>query len=59
MKFVRRVDPANYLEDQSISIPTGGGSDTIENLLIGTELKGYEIEIEGKRVVLLGYESKE
>lgn len=59
IEFIRRVDPSSYLEDQVVSIGAGGGSDTIENLLIGTDLKGYEVMIEGKRVVLLGFESKE
>jgi len=53
---------ADYLEDQSISITIGGDggtdTDTIENLLKGSDLIAYECEIEGKRVVLLGFESK-
>lgn len=56
--FLRRADPASYLENQTVTIPTGGGTDTIENLLIGTDLLAYECEIEGKRVVLLGFEAK-
>ena len=62
INFLRRVDVADYLEDQdvSISIGSGGGTDTdtIENLLKGADLIAYECEIEGKRVVLLGFESK-
>lgn len=57
-KFIRRVDPTVYLEDQTISIGSGGGTDTIENLLIGDELNAYEFEIEGRRIVLLGFETK-
>ena len=60
--FIRRVGAADYLENQTISVTigSGGGSDTdiIENLLRGTDLIAYECEIEGKRVVLLGFESK-
>jgi len=60
--FLRRVDVADYLEDQSVSITIGGDggtdTDTIENLLKGADLIAYECELEGRRVVLLGFESK-
>lgn len=56
MKFIRRVDKSDYLEDQIVTIGSGGGSDTIENLLIGSDLEAYEFEVEGRRFVLLGYE---
>lgn len=56
--FNRRVDASDYLEDQDVTIGSGGGTDTVENLLKGSDLIAYECEIEGKRVVLLGFESK-
>lgn len=54
-KFIRRVDVTNYMGDQTVSIGAGGGSDTVENvpLQAGT---AYEFDIEGKRVVFIGYE---
>lgn len=57
-KFIRRVDPSVYIENQTVNIGSGGGSDTVENLLIGDELLAYEFEIEGQRIVLLGFETK-
>lgn len=59
LKFIRRKNIADYLEDQSVTIGAGGGSDTVENLLIGTDMAAYEVEIEGKRVVLVGFEPKD
>lgn len=56
VKFLRRVDPSDYLEDQTVSI--GGGSDDVENLLIGSDLLGFECEIEGERVIFLGFKKK-
>lgn len=62
IKFLRRVNKADYLENQIINITIGAGggsdSDTVENLLKGADLEAYEFEIEGKRFVLLGFESK-
>lgn len=58
LKFLRRVPKADYLENQTVTIGAGGGSDTVENLLKGADLQAYEFELEGKRVVLLGFESK-
>lgn len=59
IKFIRRVDTTKYLEDQTVTIGSGGGSDSVENLLIGGDLEAYEFEIEGKRFVLLGYPTKD
>lgn len=60
--FTRRVPVSDYLENQDISITIGAGggtdTDTVENLLKSSDLIAYECEIEGKRVVLLGFESK-
>lgn len=56
--FTRRVPVADYLENQDVTIGSGGGTDTVENLLKGSDLIAYECEIEGRRVVLLGFESK-
>lgn len=60
-KFIRRVNINDYMGTQTVSITigAGGGSDTddVENvpLIAGT---AYEFEIEGKRVVFIGYETK-
>ena len=60
-KFLRRVDIDDYYGTNtvSISIPSGGGTDThdVENipLVAGT---AYEFEIEGKRIVFIGYETR-
>lgn len=50
IKFIRRKNIADYIEDQVIA----GG--TVEDLLKGDKLSAYEVEIEGKRVVLVGFE---
>ena len=61
-KFLRRVNIDDYMGTQvvSITIGVGGGTDTddIENVPVvaGT---AYEFEIEGKRVVFIGYETRE
>jgi hypothetical protein len=59
MKVIRRVDKADYIENQTISITIGdsGGTDTdtIENL---PKVADTAIEVElddGSIVVLLGY----
>ena len=56
IKFIRRKNIADYTENQSVTIGAGGGSDTVENLLKGSNLSAYEVDIEGKRVVLVGFE---
>ena len=62
-KFLRRVNIDDYYGNQTvnISIGTGGGSDsdTIENVPLDTVSgTAYEFEIEGKRVVFIGYETR-
>lgn len=55
MKYVRRADKTEYLENQSVTIGAGGGSDTVENL---PKVADTAIEVElddGSIVVLLGY----
>lgn len=58
-KFIRRVNIDNYVEDHVVSITIGAGggtaTDTVENVPLA---KGtaYEFEIEGRRVVFIGYE---
>lgn len=59
MKFIRRIEKADYLENQevTITIGAGGGSDTdtIENLP-KTPDTALEIQLDdGNTVVLLGY----
>jgi len=65
-KFIRRVAPADYLENQdievSITIPSGGGTDTdtdtVENLPKVPDT-GLEIELDdGSVYVLLAYQRK-
>lgn len=55
--FIKRVNKNNYLEDQTVS--TSSSSATITDLLIGDDLEAFEFEIEGRRFILLGYESKD
>lgn len=52
IKFIRRKNIADYIEDQVI----GAGGGTVSDVLIGANLSAYEVEIEGKRVVLVGFE---
>lgn len=55
MKYVRRADKTEYLENQIVTIGAGGGSDTVENL---PKVADTAIEVElddGSIVVLLGY----
>ncbi len=56
LKFIRRGKTTDYLSDQAFSV--AGASVTVEDMLIGADLQAYEFELEGKRVVLLGYEAK-
>ena len=62
MKFMRRLDPAPYLETQTVSITlgAGGGTDTddVENL---AKLPDTALEIEaedGNVYVVLAYKRK-
>lgn len=56
-KFIRRVNRDDYMGDQTVTIGAGGGTYDVENvpLQAGT---AYEFEIEGKRVVFIGYETQ-
>ena len=59
MKFIRRTNKADFLEDQTvfITIGAGGGTDTdvIENLPKAADT-AIEVELDdGNVVVLLGY----
>lgn len=55
MKFLRRVNYNDYVSDQVVTI--GAGSDTVENVP-DTPSTALEVEIEGKRYVILAYETK-
>lgn len=56
-KFLRRVNIDDYYGDQTVTI--GASSDTIENIPLETSIPAaYEFEIEGKRIVFIGYETK-
>jgi hypothetical protein len=55
MKFIRRANKADFIEDQIVSIGSGGGTDTIENLPKNPDT-AIEVELDdGLTVVLLGY----
>ena len=56
-KFLRRVNINDYYGTQTVTIGSGGGSDDIENVPVITGT-AYEFEIEGKRVVFIGYETR-
>lgn len=57
-KYLGRVAHTPYLEDKTVSIGAGGGSDTVENVP-KVPTAAYEFEIDGKRIVFLGYEHKD
>lgn len=58
MRYVRRADKADYIEDQTVNIGSGGGSDTIENLPKAPD-EALEIEMnDGSVFVVLGYYRK-
>jgi len=60
MKFLRRVNKADYIENQTVSIDTSTGAteeDTIENLPKNPD-EALEVEIEGRRYILLAYTKK-
>lgn len=55
MKFIRRTDKTDFIENQTVTIGAGGGSDTIENLPKNPDT-AIEVELDdGSTVVLLGY----
>lgn len=60
-KFIRTVDINNFVEDHEVSITIGSGggtaTDTVENVPL-SKGKAYEFEIEGRRVVFIGYDAK-
>jgi len=62
-KFLRRVNIDDYFgtNQVSITIGEGGGTDTydVENIPLETVAgTAYEFEIEGKRIVFIGYETR-
>lgn len=58
MKFTRRANKTDFIENQTVTIGVGGGSDTIENLPKNPDT-AIEVELEdGTIVVLLGYTRK-
>ena len=55
IKFTRRVNKADFIENQTVTIGAGGGSDTIENLPKNPD-SAIEVELDdGSVLVLLGY----
>ena len=55
MKFIRRKTTDGYVANQTVSIPDGGGTDTVENI---PTLADTAIEVElddGSIIILLGY----
>lgn len=58
MKSIRRVNKSLYIENQTVTIGSGGGTDTIENLPKAANT-AIEVELDdGTVVVLLGYTRK-
>lgn len=58
MKFVRRANKTDFIEDQTVTIGVGGGIDTVENLPKNPDT-AIEVELDdGSIVVLLGYTRK-
>ena len=58
MKFLRRQNRNDYIADQDVTIGVGGGTDTVENVPLQPDA-ALEVEIEGRRYVLLAYEPKD
>ena len=57
MKFIKRVDQTQYIEDKTDSVGSGGGTVQIEDVPKAPDT-ALEVEIEGKRYVVLAYERK-
>ncbi len=57
IEYVRRAGTSSYLTDQTITVTVGSdtGSTTFQTIDT-SRITGYECQIEGKRVVLLGFE---
>lgn len=56
-KFIRRVNRDDYMGTQTVTIGVGGGSDDVDNVPLQAGV-AYEFEIEGRRVVFIGYETQ-
>jgi hypothetical protein len=55
MKFIRRANKTEYIENQTVTIGSGGGSDTVENLPKAADT-ALEVQLDdGSIVVILGY----
>lgn len=55
VRYVRRANKADYVENQTVSIGAGGGSDVIENLPKNPD-EAIELEMDdGSVFVVLGY----
>jgi hypothetical protein len=57
IQFLKRVAYTDYIADQTVTIGSGGGTDTVEDIPKPPSV-ALEVEIEGKRFVLLAYETK-
>lgn len=55
LTFIRRANAATYLENQTVSIGAGGGSVDVTNLLKGDDVEAFEFELDGERLILLGF----
>ena len=57
MRFIRRVTPSDYLETRNFT-DSGGDNVNVTELPIASDIEALEVEIEGRRYVLLAYETK-
>lgn len=58
MKFIKRLDYTDYIADQTVTIGSGGGSDTVEDVPL-EPTEAIEVELDdGRVVVLLAYTRK-
>ena len=58
MKFIRRATVANFVADQTVTIGSGGGTDTVEHVPLSPD-DALEIELDdGSIYVILGYRRK-
>lgn len=58
MKFIRRANKSSFIENQTVTIGSGGGSDTVENLPKAPD-EALEVEMDdGSVYVVLAYKRK-
>jgi len=58
IKYVRRAKLSDFIADQTVTVPDGGGSDTVTDIPV-TPDDALELELDdGSVYVVLGYKRK-